>query len=81
MMPALSDWGVKLFDVLEEKEAKSDSVPFEMEDGRPLRVHWSPDGQILSVSTRNGEKGVRQIPPLSLPREGRHQCLLWFWWW
>ena len=49
-----SDWGVRMFDVLEEKEVKGDSVPFEMEDGRPMHVQWSPDGSILSVGTRSG---------------------------
>jgi hypothetical protein len=54
-----SDWGIKVFDVLEEKDVKGDGVPLDVaDDGRPLSVHWAPDGQILSVTTRLGN-GLR----------------------
>ena len=55
-----SDWGIKIFDVLEEKEVKSDAVPVDLGyDGRPLTIEWSPDGQILTMTTRIGAHTAR----------------------
>jgi len=73
-----SDWGVRMFDVLEEKEVKADSIPFEIEDGRPLHVHFAPDGSILSVGTRNGEQIMLGDLHLVLDNQGFTHCSLRF---
>ena len=47
--------GVRIIDLSDFKELKADHIPREdLEDGRVTNVRWSPDGQILTVSTSSG---------------------------
>lgn len=47
--------GVRIIDVRDFKEIKSDYIPLEdLEDGRVTSLSWSPDGQILTVATSAG---------------------------
>lgn len=49
------DDGIRIFDVRDFKEAESDFIHRrDLEDGRISEVAWSPDGQILTVGTNNG---------------------------
>jgi WD repeat-containing protein 19 len=49
------DDGVRIFDVRDFKESEGDFIHRrDLEDGRISEVAWSPDGQILTVGTNNG---------------------------
>jgi len=50
------DGGVKIIDMSNDfKELKEEAISMDTsEDGRPHMIQWSPDGQILTVSTRSG---------------------------
>ena len=49
------DDGIHVVDVQDFKESKGDFIPIEdLENGRVSGVHWSPDGQILSICTTAG---------------------------
>lgn len=47
--------GVRIVDLTDFKELKQDFIPREdLEDGKITNLHWSPDGQILTVGTAAG---------------------------
>lgn len=49
------DDGVRIIDITDFKECKSDYIsPADLEDGRISIIAWSPDGQILTVGTNAG---------------------------
>lgn len=49
------DDGVRIFNISDFRESKEDYIsPEDLEGGKVTTVEWSPDGQILSISTNAG---------------------------
>ena len=48
------DGGVKVVDMHEFKDLKTEAIAIEPECGRVNRVEWSPDGKILTAATTSG---------------------------